>query len=30
MNPIKVVIPIVKNFVEEENPFNFFDGYQNL
>jgi hypothetical protein len=25
-----VVIPIVENLVEEENPFSFYNGYQNL
>jgi len=30
MNPTKVVIPIAKSLVEEENPFSFYDGYQNL
>jgi hypothetical protein len=23
-------IPMIKNLVEKENPFNFCDGYQNL
>jgi hypothetical protein len=30
MNLVKAVIPIAKNFVVEENPFNFYNGYQNL
>jgi hypothetical protein len=30
MNPTRVVILIAKSLVEEENPFSFYDGYQNL
>jgi hypothetical protein len=30
MIPAKVVIPIGKNLVEEENLFSFYNGYQNL
>jgi hypothetical protein len=30
MNPTKTIIPIVNNLVEEENPFNLCNGYQNL
>ncbi len=30
MNPTKAIIPIVKSLVEENNPFNFYDGYLNL
>jgi hypothetical protein len=29
-NPAKVVIPIAENLVEEDNPFSFYNGYQNL
>ncbi len=30
MNPTRAVILIAQNLVEEENPFSFCDGYQNL
>ncbi len=30
MNLARVVIPIVQSLVDKENPFSFFDGYQNL
>jgi hypothetical protein len=30
MNPAKAIIPIIESLVEEDNPFNFCDGYQNL
>jgi hypothetical protein len=30
MNLAKVVIPIVESLVEKYNPFNFYNGYQNL
>ncbi len=30
MNPTKAIIPIVKSLVEENNPFNFCDGYLNI
>jgi hypothetical protein len=30
MNLTKVVIPIVNNLVEKENPFSLYDGYQNI
>jgi hypothetical protein len=28
--PVRTVIPTAESLVEEENPFNFYDGYQNL
>ncbi len=28
--PARAVIPIVESLVEKENPFSFYDGYQNL
>jgi hypothetical protein len=28
--PTNAIIPIVENLVEEDNPFNFYDGYQTL
>jgi len=30
MNPAITIIPIAKSLVKEENPFNSYDGYQNL
>jgi hypothetical protein len=30
MNPTRVIIPITESLVEKGNPFNFYDGYQNL
>ncbi len=30
MNPTRAIIPIAESLVEEENPFNFYNGYQNL
>jgi hypothetical protein len=30
MNIVRGVIPIVESLVEEDNPFSFCNGYQNL
>jgi hypothetical protein len=30
MNPARFVIPIIESLVEEDNPFSFCDGYQDL
>ncbi len=30
MNIARAIIPIAKSLVVEKNPFNFYDGYQNL
>jgi len=30
MNIVRAVISIANNLVVEENPFNFYNGYQNL
>jgi hypothetical protein len=30
MNLVRTLIPITESLVEKENPFNFYDGYQNL